>query len=174
MNESVFVSKFSERLEAFIAEKKMLGFKYDYMYHTLGNFDKFCLENFPDEAELTEDIVNGWASRRGTEQNQTMRARHSAIREFARYLIGIGETPYWLPVNIVGLGAKPIPYVFTEDEVLAFWTTADTLKTKYNSPYRHIVLPIVFRVMYCCGLRPQEARTLKDSLRKKPPCVAAK
>ncbi len=29
------------------------------------------------------------------------------------------------------------------------------------SPARHLVIPVFFRVLYCCGLRSSEARLLK-------------
>lgn len=35
---------------------------------------------------------------------------------------------------------------------------------KYNAeecPYRHHIMPVIFRMIYICGLRPSEARLLK-------------
>lgn len=155
-----FKSLFAGRLTKFIGEKKSLGFLYDYAYPVLKTFDKMCAERFPAESVLTEKLVTAWAKRRGNEQNQTMRTRHTYLREFAKYLISTGESAYLLPTKIVSVGAKPVPYVFTEEEILAFWSAVDKLKPRCNSPYRHITLPVMFRVIYCCGLRPQEARRL--------------
>lgn len=153
-------SLFAGRIEKFIAEKQALGYKYDCAYNKLRGFDKFCTDRFPTQSVLTQELFMEWAKRRKNEQNRTMRNRHAVIREFAKYLISMGEPAYVLPTNIVGFGAKSIPYVFTEEEILAFWETSDKLKSRHNSPYRHIVLPVMFRVIYCCGLRPQEVRHL--------------
>ena len=155
-----FKSAFAKRIELFLAEKQALGFRYSYGYAIMSNFDRFCVKNFTCEFSLTQEVVMAWAKRRGDEQNQTMRTRHSFIREFGKYLISSGEDAYLLPVKIVGSGAKSIPYIFEEEEILELWYELDRLRPRHNSPYRHIVLPIMFRVMYCCGLRPQEVRKL--------------
>lgn len=160
MSDIQMKSLFSERIELFLAEKQALGFCYDNGRIIMSNFDRFCIKNFPVESFLTQGLAIGWAKRRDGEQNQTMRGRHSLIREFAKYLISSGESAYLLPVKIVGSGAKSIPYIFEEEEILAFWDELDKIRPRYNSPYRHIVLPAMFRVMYCCGLRPQEVRKL--------------
>ena len=45
----------------------------------------------------------------------------------------------------------------------SFFTEADHLSHHPLSPYREYVIPVMFRVLYCCGLRPQEVRHLKLS-----------
>ncbi len=35
---------------------------------------------------------------------------------------------------------------------------ADSMERYYQSTVRHLVAPVMFRFMYCCGLRPCEAR----------------
>ena len=167
MKKPAFNSLFAQRISAFVAEKKSLGFSYDYAYVILKTFDTLCVEQFPEETSLTKELFTVWAKRRktenGIEQNQTMRVRHSILREFAKYLITTGESAYVLPTKIVRFGHKPVPYVLSEEEIVAIWSAADKLKPKYNSPYRHITLPVLFRVIYCCGLRPQEIRRLETS-----------
>ena len=52
------------------------------------------------------------------------------------------------------------PYFFTEKEVDAFFEKLDSIKPHSSFRGREIVLPALFRLLYCCGLRCKEARTL--------------
>lgn len=155
-----FSSLFAQRMEAFIAEKRALGYGYEYGVQRLGAFDRFCLANFSNEKNLTKELCLEWAKSKG-EQNQTLMVKHSPIREFARYLISCGENAYILPPRLVRKGNKPIPYIFSEDEILSFWRELDAMKYLPENPYRHIVMPFIFRLFYCCGLRIYEAYRLR-------------
>lgn len=54
------------------------------------------------------------------------------------------------------------PYLFTEDEINAFFDACDSIKYDCHVPKRHIVLLAMYRLLYCCGLRCKEVRTLKS------------
>ncbi|MBN2532745.1 MAG: tyrosine-type recombinase/integrase [Spirochaetales bacterium] len=54
-----------------------------------------------------------------------------------------------------------MPHIYTNDELKRFFP--ETEKCHYSSefPYRHLIMPIFFRMIYTCGLRVSEARLLK-------------
>ncbi len=56
-----------------------------------------------------------------------------------------------------------IPYIFTHDEIKSLFTVMDSLETppRSGAPRRKNVIPILFRLLYCCGLRVSEATKLK-------------
>ena len=41
--------------------------------------------------------------------------------------------------------------------------TADDLEPTVRNDARHLVLPVMLRLIYCCGLRPNEARNIRIS-----------
>lgn len=156
-----FESRFADRIQAFIAQKNALGFAYLESSRILRDFDRFCLAFFPSNASLTEDICNAWGTKKDTEGNNTFRNRMMPVREFARYLIRNGEAAYVLPPDLAQKDAPYAPYIYTEAEIVAIWDALDHLKPRGGYPVRHIVIPTMVKLLYCCGLRPAEARRLR-------------
>lgn len=157
----VFNSRFAGRMAAFVAEKHALGYPYNDSGRILANFDRFCTERFPDSDALSKEVCLAWAVRRDTEEKNCFRNRLSVVREFARYLNRIGEQAYVIPATFAKKGARPTPHIYSEEEVAAIWKEFDSIKPRGGFPVRHIVLPAIVRLLYCCGLRPCEARKLK-------------
>ncbi|MDE5754021.1 MAG: tyrosine-type recombinase/integrase, partial [Oscillospiraceae bacterium] len=155
-----FQSHFAVRLEKFIVQKNALGYPYQESSRILRKFDLFCLEHYPQETELTKEICLAWAVRKKNECRNTFRNRIFPIREFARYLNCIGEEAYLIPVNLARKGTPAVPHIYTEAEIIAIWDVLEHLPVKRNFPVRHLVIPALVKLLYCCGLRPSEARKL--------------
>lgn len=156
-----FESRFASQIEDFIAQKNALGFGYLESSRLLRDFDRFCLTHFPEENSLTKELCLAWATKKDTEGNNTFRNRMMPVREFARYLNRSGEAAYILPPNISRKDASYAPYIYTEAEILAIWDVFDHLKPRSGFPVRQFVIPAMIKLMYCCGLRPAEARRLR-------------
>lgn len=154
-------SKFAERIKNFIAQKNALGFPYEGTAMQFRIFDAMCLEQFPEEHILTEEICNAWAVKRDTENNNSFGNRLSMMREFARYLMRNGEEAYVLPANIVKYCQHYPPYIYSKDEVLQIWEAYDRLSIIEKYPIRNYLFSVMVKLMYCCGLRPWEPRRLR-------------
>lgn len=157
----IFHSLFAERLTDFIAQKHALGYPYTGSEAILANFDRFCAERFPDSDTISKEIGLTWAVRRDTEGNNCFRNRLSVVREFARYINRIGGQSYVIPAAYVKKGARPTPHIYSEEEIAVIWREFDNTRPRGGFPVRHFVLPAIVRLLYCCGLRPCEARKLK-------------
>jgi integrase/recombinase XerD len=92
-----------------------------------------------------------------------LRNRTATIREFARYLTRLGECAYLLPPALTREGPRHVPHIYTPGEIAAIWQAADDTPPLPGYPIRHLVIPAILRLIYCCGLRPGEARTLPVS-----------
>lgn len=156
-----FKSLFSERLYEFVQQKNAIGFPYEESTRLLIDFDHFCIYKFPDKPILSKEICLAWAVRKDTEGNNTFRNRLMPVREFARYLNRCGEEAYVLSQNFAKKGARHIPHIYSEEEITALWHTLDNLQPRKGYPIRHLVIPIMVRLLYYCGLRPCEARKLR-------------
>ncbi len=73
----------------------------------------------------------------------------------------IGEKAYILGNGYGKKPHPPVPYIYSKEEIAALWSVADSMAPTRQAPLRYLVVPAIFRVMYCCGLRPDEARKLK-------------
>ena len=54
-----------------------------------------------------------------------------------------------------------VPYIFTKDEIERLFSAVDCTKESSESPLRHLVMPVLFCLLYTCGLRVSEALHLK-------------
>ena len=158
---NVLRSPFAGRIENFVEQKNAFGFPYTESTRVLASFDKFCSARFPGETELTKEICMAWASKLDTECNNSFRNRVVPIREFARYLISTGECAHVVPPNLIPRDTNYVPYIYSEQEITAFWNVLDGIKPRKSHPIEHLVLPLVFRLIYCCGLRPSEPLNLR-------------
>ena len=157
----VFKSRFAERISAMLEFKEALGYSRSSYHKFLLNFDRFCYENYPDASILTQEIVMSWGTAKPTETAAGLSRRLVAIREFGKYLASTDPHTFVVPSNFIGGAKKFMPYIYTDAELAAFFHGADTLPADKRSPLREFTAPVMFRLMFCCGLRPSEIRLIK-------------
>lgn len=160
MTTPVFTSGFADGLSLFIDHKRALGHTYAGSIELLRRFDAMCSAEFPSRSDLSQDICLAWAIRRPNESGNALRNRLSPVREFARFLIRRGERAYLLPSDMTRKTPRHVPHIYTPSQIATIWEAADATTPLERSPIRHLVIPAILRVIYCCGLRPAEARTL--------------
>lgn len=158
----VYQSRFKRYIEGLIEQKHALGFPYLRSEDYLRQFDIMCLNEFPNEAALTKEIGQRWGTIRDTEKRVSFQDRMAPIRELAKYMLRLGIDSYIVePMTIPEAVKRPIPHIFTDTELTAFFAAADNLEYNERGKIRHLIVPVIFRLMYCCGLRPHEARLIK-------------
>ena len=153
---------FKPYIEGLIDQKKSIGYPYDTSAQKLKAFGVFCLDNYPYETVLTKKIAMHWAEKRQSENVNGLMRRITPIRQLAKYMNRIGIEAYIIPPGIPGKQTRYVPHIFTDQELQAFFAEIDRcMVSPYSPPARHLVIPVFFRVLYCCGLRSSEARLLK-------------
>lgn len=155
-----FTGVFAPYIYGLIEKKHALGYDYYESENILHRFDVFCAEQFPDEKNLTSEMVLKWSERSETEQNLYRLNRVAVVRELAKYMNSIGVTAYILPIEITRKTERHIPYIYSHEDLAALFKEADSIAPSSRSPMKHLVIPVIFRMIYCCGLRPIEARRL--------------
>ena len=156
-----FHGAFAPYIYGLIEKKRFLGYDYYESERILRTFDEFCREQFPCETHLTAKIVMRWAEQTGTEQNLFRLNRVSVIRELARHMNSVGCQAYILPLDFTKKTGRHIPYIFSYEELARLFREIDSCAPSLNAPTRHLVVSVIFRMIYCCGLRPVEARRLR-------------
>jgi len=160
-NKPVFSSTFGNLLEKYVEYKRMRGYKFDSGEYDVQQFDIFVTSSAFATDKLTKELVEAYITRRPGEKPTTQTHRISTVRCFGKYLVRCGIEAYVLPYGtlpIVKYGF--VPHVLSSEEVAKILVAADSLPNYINSPLRNVVIPMIFRVIYCCGLRISEAINL--------------
>jgi len=155
-----YSGNFKLYIAGLIEQKISIGYPYDSSAQLLKTFDVFCIQNYPDEKILTKEITMHWAEKRQYEHANGLIRRISPVRQLAKYMNSIGIDAYLIPAGIPGKQIRYVPHIFTDQELRAFFTEIDRCTVSPFSLARHLIIPVFFRLLYCCGLRPSEARLL--------------
>jgi len=160
MNKLIYTGPFLEHLENHISLKKAVGYSYEVNAKRLLSFDRFTLEKYPNASVLSKEIVLDWCSKKAHESQANQCSRASIMRQFAMYLESIDENAYVIPKYFYPKTTRYLPHIYTEDELKRFFS--ETKKCHYISarPYRQHIMPVLFLMLYSCGLRLSEARLL--------------
>lgn len=156
-----FSSNFASDIIQMVEYKEALGYKPSSYEWDLQNFDRFCLKNYPKATVLTREIVLAWCQEGEEDRNRRSGYRAIAIRKFGKYLTAIGKDAFVLPTNWFPAPKADLPYLLTDEELSNFFSATDNYPSRANSPLLEYIVPVIFRLQYACGMRPQEVRLLK-------------
>ncbi len=160
--EKAFVGEFKEMLDSFIKLKRNLGYKYDTTRDSLRRFSEYTVNYRIENKSLGKELVLGWTARRKNESVNTCKHRASDLRQFALYLQNQGYDAF-TPLKSHNVRRREyIPYIFTHEEIYRFFKVVDSIKSHPRSN-KHESYPLLFRLLYCCGLRISEVLHLKIS-----------
>lgn len=148
-----------EMIDQFVSYKKANGYQYQTGAYYLKKYARFVMETAPETAVPDKASVEGFLEKFRDTPGSLYNAA-AFLREFSRYLTARGIAAYLIPSGRLRLPIPVQPYFFTEGEITAFFRECDRIKADSHLKGRHLVLPAVFRLLYCCGLRCKEARTL--------------
>ena len=156
-----YSSAFAPHINGLIEQKRALGYKYGGEPAILRRFDEFCRECYPNETVLSREIMMGWAVKRPGEHPATLQGRLTPVRELAKYIARLGLETYIMPKGLMPRVPKFIPHIYSNDELKRIFEQTDKCHYCSEVPFRHRVMPVFYRLLYCTGMRLTEARLLK-------------
>lgn len=156
-----FSSVFGGRISSFLDYRTARGFKRGTHLRYLIKFDRWCMQAHPEQALLSRELVLDWIGE-ASASSYDIAQRAASIRQFARYLCAIGEEAYILPEKYAPLKSKAAAYIFTDAELTALFRAIDQLPSTKKEPFLNETAPVLFRLIYTCGLRPNEGRELLE------------
>ncbi len=146
--------------EQFLTYKRALGVKYKTGEYYLRNFLTYANSNNPTAQVPDKELVSGWCARAAGNPG-CLYNMAAVIREFGKYLCMNGyDNAYILPPKRCAQLEPHLPHFFTAAEIRAFFNHCDKIQKRKEWPGRELVIPAIFRLLYCCGLRCREARML--------------
>jgi integrase len=149
---------YAELIEQYITFKRSLGYALENVY-TFSMFDRFTVEHNVSAIGLTRELTDKWAEKRTNDSDVTRYKRVNDIANFSKFLNHIGY-PSYIPRQMKAYHSTFTPHIFSKEELNAFFHACDCLEiTGYsNATY---ILPAAFRMIYGCGLRTNEAMSLR-------------
>lgn len=154
---SSYISSFSPLIDSFFDLRKALGYSPGTHAASMRLFDRYCAAVYPEEIHLTEKIVLGWLEDRCTDIYE----KSITMRLFGQYLCAVGLDSYVLPEKYVTAKRNFSPYVFSDEELGRLFAAIDKVQPAKAEPFIDEIAPVLYRMIYTCGLRPQEGRNLK-------------
>jgi len=120
-------------------------------------FIDYCGNDYPDNVSITKEIVDNWLKQYNYSQN-TQATFIACLRQYTRFINFLGKTAF-IPDDDYSIKRIPYePYIFTDEEMLSLFNAFDsyTSSTSNKKCKPEIILSPLFRMMYCCGMRPSE------------------
>ena len=153
----------ADAIAALVAEKRAVGYKYAAEERVLARFAAFCRGEFPGLGAPSQASVEAWiaAARRRGVKPATLQASGRA---------GQGAGPLAGPPGRAGLRparrraaqTRPLRPAHLHRPGTGGPVRPDRpLPLLLAVPLRHLVMPVLFRTIYACGLRASEARLLR-------------
>lgn len=157
-----YQSGLAEQINAFIEEKRTLGCKYEKEAKTFWTMDRFLLSQGVSSPVLTKEVVEKWIEKRPNEKRKNQKWRLNFTKRFAEYLQRMGYEAYCPEYSISSRDDTDfVPYIFTNDELAKIISYFENMEPSRQYPNAHIVFPLLFKTLICCGLRAGEAAKLK-------------
>ena len=155
---NAYTSILADAIQGFVREREALGYHRRKEAACLKRFDRLCTEIGHHEVRLSRGLAMRWAEKKAYESDDAQGRRISLVRMLARYMVRSGHDAYIYPDHLgVRRSDTYQPYLFSEAELARFFTRVDRCLPLRSSPHRHLIFPLLYRMLYGCGLRVSEA-----------------
>ncbi len=156
MNTPVFQSEFASSIREFVEQKHAIGYPYEHSTAILRRFDAMAAAEFPEDDTVTKKMCDAWIEKHNALHQNTLTRDITPVRQLAKYMNGTGKPAYVIPSYIGRKQLKYQAHIYTKQEKISFFKSVDQCEPAKNSPTKHYVVPVIFRLLYCCGLRESE------------------
>jgi integrase len=152
-----FASKLAPAIKEYLEFRKTLGYATERHESYLAMLDAYYNTHHPELGTLTKESVRGWLNYEASRGRGFADGYFSSVRRLAQYM---GNGAYIVPTTAKPKKPKYIPYMLTDDELSRLFAVIDNIKGQTDR-FIKLMAPTIFRLMFTCGLRPQEARLVK-------------
>jgi integrase len=161
MKEIEYNSGIAFAIKMFVSQKQAAGYPYLSSARILKQFDQMIAREFTDTNCITKEMCDRWLRLKPDEHPNGLLRRVTPVRQLAKYMNGIEIPSYVLPGHIPNRQIRYEAHIYTQKELMAFFRSVDSCPKSPFSPLRCYVIPVLFRLLFCCGLRSSEVRLLR-------------
>jgi integrase/recombinase XerD len=156
-----FTGQLSQIITGFVRQKRLTGCVYNTELIYLKKIDSLASKLGWEQNCLPKELVEQWTAKGRNESQKTWQNRIVIIRQLAVFMQSLNYEAYITPIVLKRRPSNFIPHIFTGDQLRMIFEYADTTVSYPNCPNRTAVTSLLFRMLYCCGLRISEALNLK-------------
>ena len=153
-------SVFADMFREYVDMNRAVGKNFDVAASAVWRFDKWCVENGASNEILTRDVYSRWCEVNPNEKNTNHSARIKTMNRAVAFLREHGRCDF-TPQPAPRVSRSFTPHIFTQDEIQRFFSAADSIEKKMQAPLAYKIYPLMFRMLYCCGMRVSEATLLR-------------
>ena len=162
MRKLEFTSELAPMLYAYAERRCREGYTSTSQNYYLQEFDRLVAREF-NTPIVTQTAITAWDAQKPYLTNRSKIPRHNTIRSFAAFAFARDGQSYVPDSSRIRNTTTFIPYIFSKEEIFMLLDAADKIPLRKNAPLREIILPTVFRLLYCCGFRVSEVLHLKKA-----------
>lgn len=151
-----FIEILNQHYDDMLQLRESLGYSIGKNPQIVREFIVFCGTNYPNGSSVTKEMLDVWLESKSFKTNSTHNFAITKIRNFLKYLASIGETAFLPDQDYSVRVVRYVPYIFTDEELSRLFAAVDSLPPSCHSLNREYIIPVLFRMMYCCGMRPSE------------------
>lgn len=143
--------------------RKSIGLDIKNPMYFINDFSKYLSSNYKEEMIITKDMAIPWCVIRPKEKHVSFKTRMSCFRQFTIFAYSLGVCEFILDTSFTPKAERYIPYIFTDDELNKLFNQA--IKNSIQDPYSYkkLIISVIYRLIFYCGLRPNEGRELMIS-----------
>ena len=154
--------RLNDAFEEMMSYRTSVGYATATYRSSVPPFINFCVENYSNSELITPEMIDKWLAFYPY-TNNSKAAFIALLREYTKYLNFLGYEDYIPDDDYTVKRTAYNPYLFTDEELSGLFNAIDSIKgaTCGKRYLPEVVLPVYSRLIYCCGLRPQEPPAIR-------------
>ena len=154
MSRPEFKSGFSTEINSYIDYNVASGYKEKSFSVILREFDRFCVQRGITDVTFTREDADAWSEKREEEASTSHYSRVNKVKCFMEYL-SLKGYDVTLMHDVFFRATEFQPHIYTDDEIRRYFEAVDSYSSG-SSRMDVIQIPVLFRILYCCGTRINE------------------
>lgn len=153
-------SVYADLIKDFLSYREKCGVKNihgEFQYYR--NLDQFILTEGIKNISFSQEQASRWRMPFKNESEAGRYKRINYTKKFFEYLFIRGYEVFQFR-DIKSPKSSFIPHIYTEDEVERYFKAVDSYQCSINRK-NCIQLPVLFRILYCCGTRITETLMIR-------------
>jgi integrase len=154
----VFTSVFASEMNRYLYLLREAGRYIARIQSSLKSFDEYLTNIGFTQKALEADTISAWIKTRNV-SSRTKAHDVISLRGFAKHLTSLGiET---CCPEIPKIHSDYVPYIFSDSEIDRMILVADNFEAWGKLTRAALLFPVLLRILYGCGLRLGEGRSLR-------------
>jgi len=160
MRKLELVSAFADQIKDFLGYREKCGIKNIHKeYQFYRKLDQFILKEKIENISFTKEQASLW---RMLLENESEKGRYNRInhtKKFFEYLFTKGYNVFQFR-DVKSPKSSFTPHIYNDDEINRYFKAVDSYQCNINRK-NCVQLPVLFRILYCCGTRITETLMIR-------------